>query len=146
MKYYIGADLGTSSLKLLLVDTDGEISRIVCRDYTVCYPRPGWSEQNPEDWWSAFMSGIRELIAGIDPAQICGIGVGGQMHGLVALDEKDAVIRPAILWNDGRTDKETKWLNEQYGRERLSKHTANIAFAGFTMTCWAGTMCFSCRI
>lgn len=132
MKYFIGADLGTSALKLLLVDSKGNIVNEVSRSYDVCFPEPGWSEQKPEDWWSAFVSGIKELISGIDTSHIKGIGTGGQMHGLVVLDKDDNVIRPAILWNDGRTDKETAYFNEVIGRDKLSVLTANIAFAGFT--------------
>ena len=132
MKYYIGADLGTSALKLLLVDSCGKIVKMVTRSYLVQYPRPAWSEQNPEDWWAAFISGVKELMNETDPSQIKGIGVGGQMHGLVVLDENDNVIRPAILWNDSRADKETAYLNEVIGKEKLSQLTANIAFAGFT--------------
>jgi len=132
MKYYIGADLGTSALKLLLVDSCGEIVKTVTRTYPVQYPQPAWSEQNPEDWWSAFVLGVKELTNETDTSQIKGIGVGGQMHGLVILDENNNVIRPAILWNDGRTDKETAYLNEVIGQEKLSQFTANIAFAGFT--------------
>lgn len=132
MKYYIGADLGTSALKLLLVDSCGKIIKTAERGYAVSYPHAGWSEQSPEDWWKAFLSGTKELIAEIDPNEVCGIGAGGQMHGLVVLDEADEVIRPAILWNDGRTDKETAWLNGEIGKETLSACTANIAFAGFT--------------
>ena len=132
MNYYIGADLGTSALKLLLVDNSGEISKEVTREYRVSFPNPGWSEQNPEDWWKAFLSGVKELIEGIDAEKIRGIGVAGQMHGLVILDSEDRVIRPTILWNDGRTDKETKYLNDEIGKDKLSCLTANIAFAGFT--------------
>lgn len=132
MKYYIGSDLGTSALKLLLVDIEGNVKREVSRSYAVAYPNPGWSEQSPEDWWEAFKTGIGELVEGIAPEEIVGLGSGGQMHGLVALDKDDQVIRPAILWNDGRTDKETEYLNTVIGKETLSAYTANIAFAGFT--------------
>ncbi len=132
MSYFIGADLGTSSLKLLLVNEQGEILNTVSQDYPVYFPNPGWSEQNPDDWWNAFKAGIKELINGIDPSKIKGIGFGGQMHGLVVLDTDDNVIRPAILWNDGRTDKETDYLNTVIGKDKLSEYTANIAFAGFT--------------
>ncbi len=132
MHYFIGADLGTSALKLLLVDKHGRIVKEVSRTYPVSFPAPGWSEQNPEDWWEAFVSGVKELDEGITPADIIAIGAGGQMHGLVALDSEDRVIRPAILWNDGRTDRETEYLNTVIGKEALSAHTANIAFAGFT--------------
>ena len=132
MAYYIGIDLGTSAVKLLLMDGKGEIKHIVSREYPLSFPRPGWSEQNPEDWRDAVLKGIPELLAGFDAAQVAGIGAGGQMHGLVALDEKDEVIRPAILWNDGRTAKEVDYLNREVGRDKLSRYTANIAFAGFT--------------
>ena len=130
--YYIGIDLGTSACKFLLVDGAGTVCRTVSRDYPLYFPQPGWSEQNPQDWWTACMSGIPQLLEGVDPAQVAGIGVGGQMHGLVALDDQGQVLRPAILWNDGRTAPQVDWLNHQVGREVLSRHTANIAFAGFT--------------
>ena len=129
---YIGIDLGTSAVKLLLVDASGEILRSVSREYPLSFPHPGWSEQDPEDWWEAVCSGLRELTEGVDTAGIAGIGSGGQMHGLVALDSEDRVIRPAILWNDGRTGEEVEELNGGIGKERLSALTANIAFAGFT--------------
>ncbi|MBQ4153089.1 MAG: xylulokinase, partial [Oscillospiraceae bacterium] len=129
---YIGIDLGTSACKLLLVDERGEIRNTVSKEYPLSFPKPGWSEQNPGDWWEACLQGVPELLQGSDPAQVGGIGLGGQMHGLVALDENDTVLRPAILWNDGRTVEEVHYLNETVGRSVLSKHTANIAFAGFT--------------
>lgn len=130
--YYIGVDLGTSAVKLLLMKADGTIERIVSKEYPLYFPNPGWSEQNPEDWWKATVEGIRELTEGFDKSQVAGISFGGQMHGLVVLDNQDKVIRPAILWNDGRTAEETDYLNEVIGREKLSAYTANIAFAGFT--------------
>ena len=132
MKYYIGADLGTSSLKLMLVGEDGSIAASASRSYEVSYVKDGWSEQSPHDWWEAFLSGAKELIAGCDASQIAGIGFGGQMHGLVVLDENDEVIRPTILWNDGRTAAEVEYLNEEIGKDALLDMTANIAFAGFT--------------
>lgn len=132
MKYYVGADLGTSALKLLLVDSLGTILKEVSREYPVYFPKTAWSEQNPTDWWDAFVDGIQELMQGIDAQKVTAIGFGGQMHGLVALDENDAVIRPAILWNDSRTEQEVVYLNTVVGKEQLSRFTANIAFAGFT--------------
>lgn len=129
---YIGVDLGTSAVKLLLMDAEGKIQKIVSREYPLSFPHPGWSEQNPEDWWKQSLEGIKELTAECDKSQVAGISFGGQMHGLVILDEKDEVIRPAILWNDGRTGKETDYLNQVIGKEKLSEYTANIAFAGFT--------------
>lgn len=132
MKYFIGADLGTSSLKLLLTDSKGKILNSISKTYEVDYPKPGWSEQQPKDWWQALKLGAKELIAGINPEEVQGIGVAGQMHGLVILDENDEVLRPAILWNDGRTFKETEYLNNVIGKKKLSDLTGNIAFAGFT--------------
>ncbi|MBR3803513.1 MAG: xylulokinase [Clostridia bacterium] len=129
---YIGVDLGTSAVKLLLVNEHGDILGEVSKEYPVYYPQSGWSEQNPADWWEAVKSGIAELTADCDKEQIAGIGAGGQMHGLVVLDKNDEVIRPAILWNDGRTQKQVDYLNGVIGKDVLSQNTANIAFAGFT--------------
>ena len=130
--YYIGIDLGTSAVKLLLVDEDGGILNTVTRDYPLEFPQPGWSQQNPEDWKRAVLEGIPQLLRGFDGAKVAGIGCGGQMHGLVVLDEADRVIRPAILWNDGRTAAQVDYLNGTVGKETLARLTANIAFAGFT--------------
>jgi len=132
LNLYIGVDLGTSAVKLLLVNEQGEIKNAVSRDYPLEFPHPGWSQQNPEDWRKAVMDGISELLTGFDGKDVAGIGCGGQMHGLVVLDKDDHVIRPAILWNDGRTVAQVDYLNNEIGKERLSALTANIAFAGFT--------------
>ena len=129
---YIGIDLGTSAVKLLMMDEEGNIKKIVSKEYPLYFPQPGWSEQNPEDWYEKTLEGLKELLADCDKSQVAGIGFGGQMHGLVILDGDDRVIRPAILWNDGRTGEETDYLNQVIGREKLSEYTANIAFAGFT--------------
>ena len=132
MKYYIGIDLGTSAMKLLLMDAAGNIHNAVMKEYPLEFPHPGWSQQNPEDWKKALFEGMPELLAGFDTSRVAGIGVGGQMHGLVVLDTDDNVIRPAILWNDGRTAKQVDFLNNKIGEDKLSAMTANIAFAGFT--------------
>lgn len=129
---FIGVDLGTSAVKLLLMDEKGKIHKIISKEYELYFPHSGWSEQKPEDWLKQSLEGIKELTEGCDKSQIAGISFGGQMHGLVVLDEKDQVIRPAILWNDGRTEEETQYLNEVIGKDQLSKYTANIAFTGFT--------------
>lgn len=129
---FIGIDLGTSAVKLLLMDENGKIHNIVSREYPLYFPNPGWSEQNPQDWYTKTMDGIKALTANCDKSQVAGISFGGQMHGLVVLDKEDHVIRPAILWNDGRTSEETDYLNEVIGKDKLSGYTANIAFAGFT--------------
>lgn len=130
--YFIGIDLGTSAVKLLLMDEKGKIHRIVSKEYPLYFPHPGWSEQSPKDWFAQSIAGMKELTEGCDKSQIGGIGFGGQMHGLVALDAHDEVIRPAILWNDGRTGKQVAYLNQVIGKKKLSQYTANIAFAGFT--------------
>ena len=104
---YIGIDLGTSAVKLLLMETDGTIKKIVSKSYDLSFPQTGWSEQNPEDWFSQTIEGLKELLEGADKTKVSGISFGGQMHGLVTLDKDDAVVRPAILWNDGRATKET---------------------------------------
>ena len=129
---YIGIDLGTSAVKLLLLDESGAVLNTVSKEYPLSFPHPGWSEQRPEDWRHAVMEGVPELVAGFDAGQVAGIGAGGQMHGLVALDKDDNVIRPCILWNDGRTSAEVEYLNGTVGKDKLSAWTANIAFAGFT--------------
>ena len=116
--YYIGIDLGTSAVKLLLMDEEGKIVNIVSREYPLYFPHPGWSEQKPEDWWEQSKEGIRELVKDVDKSQVAGISFGGQMHGLVILDENDNVIRPAILWNDGRTAKQTDYLNTVIGKRK----------------------------
>ena len=130
--YYIGIDLGTSAIKLLLMEGNGKICNIVSKEYPLSFPNPGWSEQNPYDWYDQMIAGIKELVNGFDTTKVAGISFGGQMHGLVILDENDNVIRPAILWNDGRTTEETDYLNNVIGKDKLSEYTANIAFAGFT--------------
>lgn len=130
--YYIGVDLGTSSVKLILMEPTGNIVNTVSKSYPIDFPKPGWSEQNPYDWYEKTCEGIKELVAGYDADEVAGISFGGQMHGLVILDENDKVIRPAILWNDGRTTKECDYLNNVIGKDKLTEYTANIAFAGFT--------------
>ena len=129
---YIGIDLGTSAVKLLLMDEKGSILHQVSREYPVEYPHPGWSQQNPEDWWLRVQEGITTLLKDQEAHKVKGIGVAGQMHGLVALDSSGQVIRPAILWNDSRTQPQTDSLNQSPGKEALSRLTGNIAFAGFT--------------
>ena len=130
--YYIGVDLGTSAVKLLLMEGSGKIVNIVSKEYPLSFPKPGWSEQAPQDWWEQVKAGIKDLVSGVDASQVAGISFGGQMHGLVILDENDDVIRPAILWNDGRTTEECDYLNNTIGKDKLSAYTANISFTGFT--------------
>ena len=129
---YIGIDLGTSSTKFLLLDETGRILNSLSKEYPVIYPKSGWSEQDPHEWWNAVKKGVPELLKGFDGQEVKGIGVAGQMHGLVVLDDNDKIIRNVVLWNDGRTWKETNYLNSKIGKDKLSQYTANIAFAGFT--------------
>lgn len=150
--FFIGIDLGTSAMKGILTDARGTIVRQATATYDVIYPQNGWTEQNPSDWIVALNNVIAELLcvgkncnkcdindclsAKSDTLSIAkcvkGISFGGQMHGLVALDKYGEVIRPCILWNDGRTEKQTAYLNEVVGKQTLSGLTGNIAFAGFT--------------
>ena len=129
---YVGIDLGTSAVKLLLMDETGHIHKIVSKEYPLYFPNPGWSEQKPEDWYEQSMAGLKELLSECDKSQVAGISFGGQMHGLVVLDKDDNVIRPALLWNDGRTFEECDYLNNVIGKDKLSEYTANISFTGFT--------------
>lgn len=129
---FIGVDLGTSAVKLLLMDENGKIKKTVSREYPLYFPHPGWSEQKPEDWYIQSMDGLKELLKDEKKEEVAGISFGGQMHGLVLLDENDEVIRPALLWNDGRTYEECDYLNNVIGKDKLSEYTANISFTGFT--------------
>ncbi len=130
--YYLGVDLGTSSIKLVVMDEKGAIAATAGAEYGLSFPKPGWSEQNPSDWVKGMKESFKKLSEKIDLKQVKGISFGGQMHGLVILDENDNVIRPAILWNDGRTQKECDYLNKTVGRDKISSYTANMALTGFT--------------
>lgn len=131
MEYYIGIDLGTSSVKTLLLNSNGKIVSSATREYPLYFPQKGWSEQNPEDWYNKTVEALKELLEGIEKVKVKSFSFSGQMHGLVLLDKDDNVIRPAILWNDSRSSKETASLNED--KDFLLDSTANIAFAGFTL-------------
>lgn len=132
---FLGIDLGTSSVKLIIMDQNGNILESVSRNYDIIYPKTGWAEQNPEDWWNSIVEGIRELInnCNVDPESIMGISFSGQMHGLVILDINNKVLIPAILWCDQRTQKQCDYLNKTFGKDRLSSYTGNIALTGFTL-------------
>lgn len=130
--YFIGVDLGTSSVKILVMDAQGHIVNTISKDYKLYFPKPLWAEQDPQDWLEQSLLGIQEAISGLDVNSVFAIGFSGQMHGLVLLDEHDNVIRPAILWNDQRSIVETNYLNEEIGIDALTHYTGNIAFPGFT--------------
>lgn len=130
--YYIGIDIGTTSVKMLATDEKGSVVRAVVKEYPIYFPKPLWSEQNPEDWYIQTINGLGELLEGFNKREVEAISFSGQMHGLVILDEEDKVIRPAILWNDQRTEKECRYLNNNIGREKISEWTGNLALTGFT--------------
>ncbi|MCJ1909853.1 xylulokinase [Planococcus ruber] len=135
MKYVIGVDLGTSAVKILLVNQQGEVVHSVSKSYALIQEKTGYSEQNPEDWVAQTTSGLLELLSGFDGAaeDIEGISFSGQMHGLVLLDENNEVLRPAILWNDTRTTAECQQIYDAVGNERLLEITKNPALEGFTL-------------
>ena len=131
MDYYIGIDLGTSSVKCILIG-EGKIIKSVSRDYPLYTPKPSYSEQSPMDWYNNTIDALSELLVDAEKDCIRSVSFSGQMHGLVLLDKNGEVIRPAILWNDGRSVKEVEYLNNEIGKDCLLEHTGNIAFAGFT--------------
>ncbi len=131
--YLLGIDLGTSALKTVLADEKGTILDQVSETYPIYMDRPGYSEQKPEDWFEALLRTLEKLGRDHDLGQVAALSFSGQMHGLVALDEDDKVLRPAILWNDTRTGQEVAYLNNEIGKEILIEETANIAYAGFTL-------------
>ena len=131
-KYLIGIDIGRSGTKSVLFDTAGSVVASATAEYPMRQPQNGWAEEDPADWWHAAVKTLRELAAKASDGEIAGIGLSGQMHSLVLLDAAGEVIRPAILWNDGRTWEENDYLNHVIGKERLSEYTANISFTGFT--------------
>lgn len=132
--YLIGCDIGTSGTKTVLFDLNGRTVASATREYPLYTPFNGWAEQDPRDWWEATKMGIREVIAeaAVDPAEIRGIGLSGQMHGLVMLDKNDEIIRPSIIWCDQRTGEEAAKLTDLVGYDKLISITANPAMTGFT--------------
>ncbi len=124
----MGLDVGTTGVKAIAVTSDGDVVARAERGYPLSMPHAGWSEQDPEDWWRA----AEAALADLGPLEIAGIGLSGQMHGLVALDDRDRVLRPAILWNDQRTARECAEIEERVGLERLIALTGNRALTGFT--------------
>lgn len=130
---FLGIDLGTSSVKILLLAEDGKVLQTISKDYPVHYPKAGWAEQNPEDWWSATREGIRELLqmTAVAARAVTGIGLSGQMHGMVLLDNGNCVLMPALLWCDQRTQDECDEIAAKLG-PKLSEYTGNKALTGFT--------------
>ena len=129
MTVCVGLDVGTTGVKAIAVSPEGAVLARAEHGYPLSTPHPGWSEQDPEDWWTASVAALAEVSAG---REVLGIGLSGQMHGLVALDAQGAVIRPAILWNDQRTGAECVEIEERVGLDRLIELTGNRALTGFT--------------
>ena len=132
--YYIGVDLGTSSVKLLLMDKQGTVVKTVSKEYPISFPKPGWSEQNPYDWYEQSVTGIRELTVGIKKEEVAGISFGGQMHGLVMLDENGEVLRRSIIWCDQRTGEEVEDMNRMLGAEKIIQIIMHLQTFLFTPT------------
>ncbi len=134
MSYTIGIDTSTTATKAVLVDRSGEVIGVGVATYTAESPRPLWSEQHPDLWWSATQSAVRQVLteAGVDGADVDALGLTGQMHGLVALDDAGLPLRPSILWNDQRTQDECNEIRRTVGFERLVRITGNDALTGFT--------------
>ncbi len=135
MNYLLGIDVGTSGVKALLINAgSAQMVAASTRTYPLYTPKPLWAEQEPEDWWQACVSAVNDLLetAGIEPKKIKGVGLSGQMHGSVFLDQDDRVLRPAILWCDQRTQAECEWITDKVGAERFVELTANPCLTGFT--------------
>ncbi len=135
MKYLLGLDISTTASKALLVSEEGDVVATASTAHRIARPRPLWSEQDPEDWWEATQQSVSRAVseAGLSPGSIKGIGLTGQMHGLVMLDDAGDVIRPAILWDDQRAAEECDVIRDRLGLEALVAETGNDAFPGFTL-------------
>ncbi len=134
MSYLIGVDIGTSGTKTILIDAAGRVLAHALEEYPLFTPKPLWSEQNPQDWWTATCATIKSVIekSGVDVREIKGVGLSGQMHGSVFLDENDEVLRPALLWNDQRTQAECDWITNTVGRDKIVDLISNPVLTGFT--------------
>ncbi len=132
--YLLGIDLGTSGTKTVLFDENGTPLFSKTVEYPMSQPQNGWAEQDPDDWYHAALDTIKEVVQHVDASDIKGIGISGQMHGLVMLDEQGKVVRPSIIWCDQRTQKECDEITEIIGAERLIEITANPALTGFTLS------------
>ena len=134
MPYFLGIDTSTTGSKALLVDGDGNVVAVASAPHTLQTPRPLWSEQHPEEWWAAVVTAIQQVLAtaGVSGADVVAVGLTGQMHGLVLLDSDGAVLRPAILWNDQRTQPQCDQIHQIIGRQRFIEITGNVALTGFT--------------
>lgn len=135
MDYVVGIDVGTGGTRAVLVDSTGEIaSSATCEHVPFASPKTGWAEQDPQDWWKAAGAAIREALSKVPGAKVAGVGLAGQMHGAVLLDENNEVIRPALIWCDQRTQPQCDWLNAKIGAQRIIALTSNPALTNFTLT------------
>ena len=136
MRYLLGLDIGTSGTKTALFDENGQTIATATYGYDLFQPQSGWAEQNPEDWWTACVQGIKDVMekSKVKNSQIKGVGLSGQMHGLVLLDKENKLIRDSIIWCDQRTEKECEEITEKIGKERLIEITGNPALTGFTLS------------
>ncbi len=134
MDYYLGIDVSTTSSKALLIDAAGHVIAVASSPHTLQTPKPLWSEQDPGEWWQAASASVRSVLqkAGIEGEEVAAVGLTGQMHGLVLLDEAGNVLRPAILWNDQRTQPQCDEIHDTIGKERFIQITGNVALTGFT--------------
>ena len=129
----IGVDLGTSSVKVVAFDREGQMLASAMREYPLLTPKPGWTEQHPEDWWTGTSDALREIAAKIDTERVAGISFSGQMHGSVFLDKAGKVIRPALLWNDGRTAAQCTTILKKVGDKQFLKLIKNKPLTSFTL-------------
>lgn len=136
MRYLLGLDIGTSGTKTALFDELGNTIETATYGYALFQPQAGWAEQNPEDWWQACLNGIKDVIkkSKVNSSDIKGIGLSGQMHGLVLVDKCHNVIRDSIIWCDQRTEKQCEYMTEVLGKEKLIEITGNPALTGFTLS------------
>ena len=132
MAYLIGIDIGTSGTKVLAIDETGKVAASAMAEYPLSTPRPLWAEQRAEDWWEATCACLKQVLQIVPPEDVAGVGLSGQMHGLVMLDSANKVIRPAILWCDQRTQAQCDYITDTVGRDLLVAETANPVLTGFT--------------
>jgi xylulokinase len=134
VKHLLGIDIGTTGAKTVVFDEVGTAVGTAFAPWPMAMPRPAWAEQDPHDWWTGVVTSVRDVLAAsaIDPASIAGVGLSGQMHGLVLLDARREVLRPSIIWCDQRNDEECAWIEETVGAERLVRAVSNPALPGFT--------------
>ena len=132
MRYLIGIDIGTSGTKTILIDVNGKVIAKDLQEYPLYTPKPGWAEQDPADWWKATVKGIKNVTKSIDTKDVAAVGLSGQMHGLVALDKDNKVLRKALLWCDQRTVKQCEYITKKIGAKRLINLVCNPALTGFT--------------